>query len=213
MRLLGPGHEGPVGTAHSEAVLDLVGEHGPTQVALGLLPLGQVEVADAHVADDAVTLQLGHSLHRRAGRDDGVGPVHLVEVDQLDAEALRAGLAPLLDDGCQRHDGKDLGGEERLVAAAHDGLAHDPLGLAERVDLRGVDQVDAEIEGALGDGDGLGVGVLVPVAPLARAELPRAEPDGGETGPADLDVLHWTPISASSMDSLTWGASGGRRRA
>ena len=49
-------------------------------------------------------------------RHDGVGPVHLVEVDGVDAEAAEAAPGPLVDDRIDREDREELGGEERLVA-------------------------------------------------------------------------------------------------
>ena len=67
------------------------------------------------------------------------------------------------------------------VALVAERLAEDPFALAKAVDLGGVEEGDAEGAGALHDvACGTG-GVSVAVAPLARSELPGAQPD-----PADL---------------------------
>jgi hypothetical protein len=72
----------------------------------------------------------------------------------------------------------DLGGEEDVVApAAGQGLADDLLGLAARVDVGRVDEVDPSVERAVDDRDGL---VVVGVAP-------GAEHHGSETERAHLD--------------------------
>ena len=83
-----------------------------------------------------------------------VEAVDLVEVDPVGAEAAQAGFA-LLDDPAARvaelvravaHRAVHLGREHDLVAAAFERLADDLLGLAARVDVGGVDEVDAGVE-------------------------------------------------------------------
>ena len=114
----------------------------------------------------------------------------LVEVDHVDAEPLRALAAVALDPAGGRRDREDLGRDERFLAAIAERLADDALGVAAAVDLGGVDHVHAEVERALEDATGLDVGVLGAVAPVLRAELPRAEPDGREPVSVHLDEAH-----------------------
>ena len=121
----------------------------------------------------------------------GPRAVHLVEVDVVDLQAAQRVL-DLADDPAARvarlvgvlvvHVAVELGGQEDVVAAALAGLqrlADDLLGLAAGVDVGGVDDVDAGVEGAVDDRDRL---VVVGVAPRAehhRAEGQRADLDAG----------------------------------
>src|SRR2546421_427010 len=70
------------------------------------------------------------------------------------------------------------------------GPPDDALGAPERVDLRRVDEVDPEVEGAGHDVEGVVLGVGGAVPPLPRTELPRAQPDGRHPDPTHLDVAH-----------------------
>ena len=78
-------------------------------------------------------------------------PVRLVEVDTVDSEPAPAAHGALVDDRVERHDGEHLGGHERLVTPAGYRSADGALGSAEAVDLRGIDQVDPQVQGPLGD--------------------------------------------------------------
>src|SRR6266571_3895821 len=78
----------------------------------------------------------------------------------------------------------------RALARIPDRLAHDALGPALAVDLGGVDEVDAELERAMDDRLRVLARVAAAVAPLHRAELPRAEADGGDAHATRLDELH-----------------------
>jgi len=149
-------------------------------------------------------LALSHHLVERAGgvleRRVGIGPVHLVEVDvvgaevaqgRLDAPAqrLRARVALQAVVGQQE---AALGGDHHLVAAGLQlglqRLAEDLLRLPEAVGLRGVEEVDPELDGpAHGALRVLDLG-LAPVP----ADLPGAEADARylEACPTQPDVLH-----------------------
>jgi hypothetical protein len=117
----------------------------------------------------------------------GVGVVDLVEVDVVDAEAPQrsldrgdnpaAGVAALV--GVGAHGAVELGGEHDVVAPAAQRLAHDPFGFAiAAVDVGGIDEVDARVEGPVNDLDAVvGVGV---------AE--RAEHHGTQAIGGDLDA-------------------------
>ena len=62
--------------------------------------------------------------------------------------------------------------------------------IAAPVDLGGVDQVDAEVEGTGNDAARLPLGVVGAVAPFLRAELPRAQADAREPDAVCFEVPH-----------------------
>ena len=145
----------------------------------------------AEVADLALADEVGQRAERLVDVDLRPRAVHLVEVDVVDLQAAQRVL-DLADDPAARaarlvgvlvvHVAVELGGQEDVVAAALAGLqrlADDLLGLAAGVDVGGVDDVDAGVEGAVDDRDRL---VVVGVAPRAehhRAEGQRADLDAG----------------------------------
>jgi hypothetical protein len=114
----------------------------------------------------------------------------MVSTPRRRALARGRGARPLLDHGRERHHREQLRCQEHLVAPAADGLAHDPLRAAVGVDLGRVDEVDAEIERPVHDGVRLRAGVVLAVPPVARAELPAAEPDHGDAGTFHLHEAH-----------------------
>ena len=111
--------------------------------------------------------------------------MRLVQVDVVGAEAAQAVLDLLHDPpprgpslvGVVTHGCHELGSQHHTVAPALEGLADDLLGLAERVHVGGVDEVDARVDGGVDDADAV---VVVGVAP-------RAEHHGAEAVAADLD--------------------------
>ena len=118
-----------------------------------------------------------HEVGQRAERlvDVGVllGPVDLVQVDPVGAEPAQAVLDFAHDPAARvaelvrvvAHRAVHLGREHDVVApAAGSALPDDLLGLAARVDVGGVDEVDARVERAVDDPDALVV-VRLPQAP------------------------------------------------
>ena len=83
-----------------------------------------------------------------------VEPVHLVEVDRVGAEPAEARLAGTHDVVSRLPDvvrarrpcEVQLRRQDHLVAPGAERLAEDLLGHADRVDVRGVDQVDPRVE-------------------------------------------------------------------
>src|SRR5450759_4932731 len=122
--------------------------------------------------------------------------MHLVEVDALDAEAQRGQPAVLLDSTGGRPHREDLRRHERFVAPAFESPSDDRFGDIPGVDLRGVDQVHAEVEGPMDELHRGGLAVRLAVAPVPGAELPASEPDRRDPQTRRLDVLH----------GASWGA-------
>src|SRR6185369_2398035 len=141
-------------------------------------------------------------------RGVGVRAMALVEVDVVCAEPLQRRVALLHDVlprepavvGAVAHREVDLGGEE--VVVSRDPLESPPshlLGRAAPVDVRRVEEVDAELEGAMDAG---GRALVLDGAPVGEpraerdlrdldaevAELPVAHagglPEAGETNPS-----------------------------
>src|SRR5690606_12762727 len=112
-------------------------------------------VGAAHIAHLTLADQGVERFHRLLERRLPVPFVHLVEIDDVGFQALKALLA-FADDVPAAETGvvgavsgreADLGGEQQAVAAAvGQRLADNGLGHRSRVDVRGVDEVDAVIE-------------------------------------------------------------------
>jgi hypothetical protein len=122
--------------------------------------LGQPEVA--HLA---LGHQLGHRADRLLDRRARVHPVLVVEVDVIRPQAAQRRLARLVhvlrapvDTAIQgivpAHD-PELGGEHDLVAAAGDGASHQLLVVSLPVHVRRVEQLHAQVQGAVDDADRL----------------------------------------------------------
>ena len=114
----------------------------------------------------------------------GLGAVDLVQVDPVGSQPpervlhLRDDPAPRVAAlvGVVAHRAVDLGGQHDVVApAAGQRLADDLLGLAARVHVGGVDEVDAGVERAMDDADALVVVGVAPGAEHHRAEAERAD--------------------------------------
>ncbi len=74
-----------------------------------------------------------------------------------------------------------LGEHQRLVACSLEDTADDLFGVAQAVDRRGIDPVDAHVEGAINRGHGLCVVLGTPGEfPVATANGPCAKANGGE---------------------------------
>ena len=141
-----------------------------------------------------------HEVAERAQRlidvTAGLRPVDLVEVDPVGVEPAQALLA-LADDPSARvaarvrvfaHRRVELGGEHDVVApAAGQRLADDAFGLTRRVDVGGIDEVDAGVEGGVDDRHAV---VLVLVAPGPEHHRPEAQRADGHSGSSQRSVLH-----------------------
>src|SRR5204862_7900278 len=98
--------------------------------------------------------------------------------------------------GVLAHRAPELRREDDVVAAARERLADDLLRLAGRVDVGGVDEVDAGVERRVDDADGVVVVLVAPGAEHHRAEAELRDLDAGASQGA---VLHGS--------SCGWGLS------
>ncbi len=147
-----------------------------------------VEVGDADPADFAFLLKTGHFGPAFFDVGIGLGPMDLVEIDNVDVKAAQAVFAFLADGGGFEggHDfalvvpgafafGEDVG----FVGAAFESLAYDFFGVAETVDGGGIDPVEAGIESGMDGGDGIVVILIAPgEGPAGAADSPGADAEG-----------------------------------
>jgi hypothetical protein len=85
-------------------------------------------------------------------------------------------------------DHAELGGEHDVVPAALDGAADQFLVGVGAVDLGGVDEVDAQLQGAVDGADGL---VVVGSGPgVGGGHAHRSQADPGNVQVTQFDVLH-----------------------
>ena len=165
--------------------------------------LAEVELLDVEVRDPdpprlALVDELDHRrprvLERRSGRP--VGPVHLVEVDALDAEAGKATLTLLADrlgtevvaDRAVRAafpPPSTLREDEHLLADAirTKGAPDDLLRVSQPVDGGGVDPVHAELDRTPDRGDRVFVVDLAPAEAPRPADRPGTEADDAQLRP------------------------------
>lgn len=207
---------GPENLAAADGAGDLVGEE-----------VGAADVADFARADEVI--------ERPEGFVDGgvgVGAVELVEVDVVGAEPAEGGVDGVEDvlsgvalvPGERADAAEAFGGEDDALAIAGAGeppsenlfgSALCPGRGSEWVDVGGIDEGDAALEGAVQDGERGGL-----VALEAEGHGAEAEAGNGEACSAEAGVLHAgivpqevaTVASASvarSVDDLFGGADGG----
>src|SRR6185312_3343095 len=177
---------------------------------LGLDDLRRGERRRADVADLALADEVGERAERLVDVGRRVlGAVDLVEVDPVGVQALQrrldladdpaAGVAELV--GVVAHRPVDLGGEDDVVAPpSGQRLCDDRLGLAARVDVSGIDEVDARVERAVDDADAVVVVLVAPVAEHHRAEAERAH---GNAGAPESAVVH-RPDTRGQEGSPRW---------
>ena len=109
----------------------------------------------------------------------------------MSPEPVGAGHGALLDHRGHRYQREDLGGQEGRLQIRAEGPAEDLLAAPETIDLGGVEQGDAELEGPADDGAGALLGIWLAVSPFPGAELPGAQPDlGNPGGRVDVEIAH-----------------------
>ena len=188
---LGEGHEVLERAGARERELHLVADHRSTEGGIRLSPPVEGVVRDAHGADAALVEQGGHAAHRDAVAHERVGLVHLVERDPGQPEAGGARVRTASDDRWEGCDREELGRHHDVLTVVAERLREDALAAAERIHLRGVEEGHTQLERPADDVVGRALRVVVAVAPLARAELPRAEADpADESDPGHLEISH-----------------------
>ena len=128
--------------AVDQAVAHLVAQHPPAQSRLGGAPTAQRVVADPHVGHHPAVLQRPHPAHDHRVRNDRIRLMHLVKVDQIDAQPPRTRAPMTLDELGHRIQGEVLGRNVGLLAPPLQRCSHDLLAAPEAVSLGRVDQVD-----------------------------------------------------------------------
>ena len=148
--------------------------------------------------------QLGHRPDRLLDLDVRVDAVLVIEIDLVDAQALERSvdrLSHVLGRAVDPADRRYVAGDHAVEVALHLGRDHvlialpldrapDQLLVGERpVDLRGVDEVDAELERALDGRDRL---LLVGLA-VERGHAHAAESELRDFQVSKLSLLHLEP--------------------
>ena len=158
------------------------------------------EVAAAHVDDFALLHQHFHGLPHFFPRRAAIDVVHLVEIDVIGlqaAQAFFAGAADVIGGqealvGPFAHAPEDLGGDDDFLAPtaalrepAPDDLLGDAFAHFPAVDVGGVEEVDAQFQGAIHDGERIFFGGV-------RAEVHRAQTQRADfqAGAAQWDIVH-----------------------
>src|SRR5204863_8819938 len=95
--------------------------------------------------------------------------------------------------GIGAHPGVELGSEDDVVAAsAGQRLADDLLRLARGIDVGGVDEVDALVEGPMDDAHRF---VVVGVAPGSEHHRSQAEGADLDAGASERAMVHWHDVT------------------
>src|ERR1051326_2672791 len=109
--------------------------------------LAQPEKAHLALLDEPA-----HRTDRVLDRDGGVDPVLVIEVDDVDAEALERGFARLLNvfrpavDPARAAVLAEFGGEDDTLATPFERAPKQLLVLPEAVGVRAVEKIDAEVD-------------------------------------------------------------------
>src|SRR5215469_14747730 len=164
------------------------------------MPAGKIGAGN--VADLAGTDERVESVEDFLDGCERIEAVHVVDVDDVGVEAAEAGFAGLNEVitrgadvvGIFAHGERGFRRDEYTVALAGDGFAEDFLGDALRVNVGGVEQIDAGIEADIHEAGGLGDVAAAPGFEefVGPAEGGRAERENGdlESRVSELSVFH-----------------------
>jgi hypothetical protein len=180
-------------------------------------------LAEPQVADLPRLHELGHRADGLLDRDLGIDAVLVVEVDVIDAEPPEGCVARLVDVLRRSVDAEvgpalvadvaELGGEHDLVTTPLDCLADEPFVGERAVHVGGVEEGDAEVEGAMDRRDRLCI--VAPGVEVGHAHAAEAEGGDGERG-AERTLLHFDAAprvnpESRRMQRWTFGATFRRR--
>ena len=173
---------------------------------MGTLEGGGRGFRETEKADLAGTPKLRHGADRVLDGRVGVDPVLIVEVDGLDLEALQARLAAAADVVGPAVDPEEapvgtahvaeLGRQHDLVAPAREGPAHELLVPADAVHVGGIEEGDAEFDGAMDGRDRFPI-----VAPAVELRHPH-----------ERSILRWTANKADYASLIRPTGSASARR-
>src|SRR5213596_3201698 len=153
------------------------------------------EVTHPDVPDPARSVEGLESLYRLPQGDlaPRIRPMHLIKVDLPDSEALQTSGTRFLHVIRAQMPPANLRRDEDAVPAdVPNRSGHDALGVAVAVRLRGVDQVNPKLHGALHRLAALGISDVG--APGLPSSLPHPQSDRGDVGSTTTQrhVLHPT---------------------
>src|SRR6185312_13697286 len=160
------------------------------------------EIGAADVADFALPHEIRQCAQRFFERSQLVELVKLIEIDVISPKALQAGLDFLHDVQtrgadlirARAHPAKDLGGEDDILPFVSERLARQGFGFTGRINVRGIDEIDARVEGVsdkrinvvlLKSADG-----FEDTALAAKRHRAEADPRDEHTRVAELGILH-----------------------
>ena len=181
------------GLAGEEIVGELEG-FDPSELD-GFVEEGEWEIGDAEVEELFLEVELSEGVEGFAQGRVGIGPVDLKEGDGVDFESAEAGVDGL-SDGTGAEIAIDamifvpkqaaFGGDDSGAALGAEGVSEEFFGVAETVDIRNVEEIDAAIEGFAHCGTPC---VLVDGAVVMARGGTAAETDAG-----DLQVCLAEPV-------------------
>jgi len=160
------GEDFVLGIARPEGVFGL--QRGDGMNLCGAAKSFGAGLGESDMTDLAFLDELRHGVDGFFDGRVGVDAVLVVEVDVIDAETAQAALAGFADIvgfavdaagpgiGGVANDA-EFGGEDDFVALAHDGASDELFVSVRSVDVGGVEEGDAEIDGLVDGGDGFGV--------------------------------------------------------
>ena len=131
---------------------DLVADDGLLQRRVGLAPALERVVGDADRADSVLVQEGAHTAHDDGVRNQRVRLVDLVEGNGVKLQPGGAGCRAAPDVGWEWGDGEEFAGHDGRFALVTQGRTQDSFAPAGRVNLGGVEQGDAQFEGAVHDG-------------------------------------------------------------
>ena len=172
---------------------------------------GRGGLRQAQEPDLAGPDQFAHRSHGVLDGHLGINPVLVVQVNDIHAEALQAGVAAGADVfGPAVHaqelalgiaDVAELRGEDHLVATALDRPAHQTLVLAAAVHVGGVEEVQPQVEGAVDGGDGFPV--IAGAVELRHAHAAEAQRGDRRAVPSEFSLFHRFPFHALRLTIST----------
>jgi hypothetical protein len=191
------GHQLPLVVTADERVVDLMSDVAGEAVTvrdgerLHQVPAGEIGAGD--VADFAFANELVEGVERLFDGREGVEGVHVVDVDVIGLEAAQTAFdlaAQVITRGAfvvraVAHAEGGLGRDKCLIAIAFEGFAEDLFGATVAVDVRGVEEIDADFKTDVEQMAGF---FYVSGAPCAKEISIATEGSGAEAEDGDFEA-------------------------